>query len=143
MFKPNQLTFAEGIERIKAALEKTGASEKSRIITSRDAESGLLIDTLKVDNVPEGFVKYQLPVFMDNIPGVQFFMSIGAPGIKVGEHSHDEGDGMRFIASGSIIYEGTELTAGDWMFIPKGQRYSFDVGRQGAGMFYCYACCCA
>jgi len=26
--------------------------------------------------------------------------------------------GIRFIASGSIRYKGSELTAGDWMYIP-------------------------
>jgi hypothetical protein len=143
MFEPNQLTFAEGIERIKAAVAKSGREEVTKIVTSRDANSDSLIDGLKVENVPEGFTKYQLPVFMTDIPGVQFFLSFGAPESKVAEHSHDEGDGMRFIASGSIHFEGKELTAGDWMFIPKGKRYSFTVGKQGAGMFYCYSCCCA
>jgi hypothetical protein len=30
-----------------------------------------------------------------------------------------------------------ELSAGDWMFIPEGQPYSFEVGRVGA-----IVCCC-
>lgn len=58
-------------------------------------------------------------------------------------HSHDEGDGFRFIVSGSILFDGRELHAGDWMFIPKGKTYSFKVGRSGVGICYCYACCCA
>jgi hypothetical protein len=50
------------------------------------------------------------------------FISIAEPGIKVGKHCHEEGDGIRFIAGGSIIFEGKELISGDWMFIPKGLR---------------------
>jgi hypothetical protein len=34
--------------------------------------------------------------------------------------------------SDSIIFDGRELTAGDWMHIPKGVRYSFKVGPKGA-----------
>ena len=44
-----------------------------------------------------------------------FFLSFAAPGIKVPEHSHDEGDGIRVILSGSLTYGGHQLTAGDWM----------------------------
>jgi hypothetical protein len=58
-------------------------------------------------------------------------------------HSHNEGDGVRFIASGSIKYNGQELTTGDWMYIRAGSEYEFEVGRYGAVMCYCYCCCCA
>jgi hypothetical protein len=49
---------------------------------------------------------------------------------------------VRFIISGSIKYNGIELTAGDWMFVPKGEEYEFTVGPLGASMAYCYQCCC-
>lgn len=143
VFNPNKLSFNDGIERIQKALSEASETRADEIVTSRDAGADKLIDLLKVDNIPDGFTKYQLPVFMKDIPGVQFFLSYGAPGIEVGHHSHDEGDGFRFIASGSIVYDGKELTAGDWMFIPKGKQYSFKVGRQGVGLCYCYSCCCA
>ena len=52
------------------------------------------------------------------------------PGTEVPEHSHDEGDGFRYIVSGSIIYNGQELlAAGDWMFIPKGKKIRYHGGR--------------
>jgi quercetin dioxygenase-like cupin family protein len=68
------------------------------------------------------------------------FISVAAPNVKVPEHTHNEGAGLRFIASGSITYKDTELNAGDWMYIPKGAKYSFQVGALGATMFYCYHC---
>ena len=70
------------------------------------------------------------------------FISVGAPGIKVPNHSHDEGAGIRFIMNGSITYKGKELTGGDWMYIPKGIEYEFEVGHLGVTMCYCYCCCC-
>jgi hypothetical protein len=142
-FQPNRLTFSEGVERIKKARETVKIFKANGIVTSLDPGASELLTLLQVDNVPQGFTKYQLPVFMENIPGAQFFLSFGSPGHKVAEHSHDEGDGYRFIASGSIIFDGKELKGGDWMFIPKEQPYSFLVGPQGVGMVYCYACCCA
>jgi quercetin dioxygenase-like cupin family protein len=93
--------------------------------------------------IPQNKIDALLPVFMENIPGAQFFLSFGSPGSKVAEHSHEEGDGFRFITSGSILFDGKELKGGDWMFIPQGKPYSFEVGPQGVGICYCYACCCA
>ena len=34
------------------------------------------------------------------------------------------------------MYEGTELTVGDWMYIPAGQPYRFEVGPLGGIFFY-------
>ena len=70
------------------------------------------------------------------------FFSVGNPDVLVPEHSHDEGDGLRIIISGSVYYENKELKSGDWMFIPKGLKYSIKTGPLGATMFYIYQCCC-
>lgn len=90
--------------------------------------------------IDNGFKKWQLPIILQDS---QLFISIGQPDINVPKHSHDEGDGIRFIMSGSIYYDGQELNAGDWMFIPKGKPYSMKIGPFGATMCYCYCCCCA
>jgi hypothetical protein len=140
-FKPNAVTFKQGIERIQNAVKSSGLQLSGNIVTSRDPAVRKAADALKVTNVPEGFKKWQLPVYMDG-PS-QFFISIGAPDLRVPAHSHDEGDGIRFIIGGSILYEGKELTEGDWMFIPKGKPYQFQVGPGGVSMCYCYQCCCA
>lgn len=140
-FDPNQLTFEEGLERIKHACKKAGLDQKRGIVTSRDKHAKEAQELLKVGNVPCGFVKWQLPVYLDR-PS-QLFLTVAAPDADAPEHSHDEGDGIRFITGGSIVYNNVELTTGDWMFIPKGTRYSFKVGAVGAIMCYCYCCCCA
>ena len=140
-FNPNRLTFDQGLERIRKALDYVNLDTREQIVTSKNPLSVKLRGMLEVDNIPDGFKKWQLPVYLDQ-PS-QLFISVGTPGTKVGRHSHDEGDGIRFIAGGSIFYQGQELTAGDWMFIPKGHPYEFDVGPVGAIMCYCYCCCCA
>jgi redox-sensitive bicupin YhaK (pirin superfamily) len=139
-FDPNQVSFDEGLERIRAAAEKADLDTR-RVITSRDAAAVKATELLTVTAVPGGFRKWQLPVHLSE-PS-QLFVTVAEPNVEVPEHAHEEGDGIRFIASGSIEYKGTQLSTGDWMFIPKGERYSFRVGPVGAVMCYCYCCCCA
>ena len=140
-FKPNQLTFKDGLERIEKANREAGLTIGKEIITSRDERVKKALQKLETTNIPEGFKKWQLPVALRCES--QLFVTVSPPGLKVPSHSHDEGPGVRFIAGGSIIYNGKELTSGDWMYIPAGTPYEFEVGPYGATMCYCYCCCCA
>jgi len=99
------------------------------------------MDILEVKNVPPGFKKWQLPVALRCES--QMFITFAPPNSKVPRHSHDEGPGIRFIMTGSILYKGKELTSGDWMYLPAGAEYEYQVGNLGAVMCYCYCCCCA
>ena len=136
------ISFADGLNRIVSARKDLGMEAPlKRIITSKDPQSERLTESLKVNKLPAGFQKWQLP-FAFNGKGAQFFVSVAAPGATVEEHLHEEGDGVRLILSGSIEYAGQSLASGDWMYIPERASYSFRVGRLGATMFYCYQCCC-
>ena len=139
-FDPNQATYAEGALRTERAVRALSIDLKSKIVTSRDTAATTLKRALPIRNVPDGFEKWQLPFAFDKS---LFFITHAKAGAKAGEHSHDEGDGIRFIVSGSIYFNKQELTAGDWMFIPARVPYSFEVGKNGAIMCYCYQCCCA
>lgn len=140
-FDPNQVSFDEGLTRIAAASDRLRFDQSAGIVTSRDDVSREARKMLMVSNVPGGFTKWQLPVYLPRAS--QLFITVAEPGVAVQEHSHDEGDGIRFIVSGAIEHQGTELTAGDWMWIPAGTQYSFSVGDLGAVMCYCYCCSCA
>jgi len=140
-FDPNQVTFDEGVERIRAAVGQVGLKVRDRVLTSHDKEVKKAEALLGVSAIPGGFRKWQLPVYLDS-PS-QLFSTVAEPNAEVPEHSHNEGDGIRFIAGGSIHFDGKELGPGDWMFIPAGTPYSFRVGINGAIMCYCYCCCCA
>lgn len=98
-FNPNRLTFEESLERIRGAVDEAGLREGA-IITSKDEAAVRAMDALAVDNVPDGFKKWQLPVYLGE-PS-QMFISVAEPGVKVPTHAHEEGDGIRFIAGGSI-----------------------------------------
>jgi hypothetical protein len=139
-FEPTHIDFAEGKKRIEEALAKVGLNMRSQILTSRDKDAVTLCNLLGVpqEQLPAGFTKWQLPFYLD---GGQFFITATAPNAEVGEHSHDD-DGVRFIMSGSVYYDGIELNSGDWMYIPKNMRYSLKVGPLGVSMCYCYCCCC-
>ncbi len=140
-FDPNRQTFEQGLERIREASAKAGFDPDKEIVTSRSKSAQYLKDQLKVSNVPDGFTKWQLPISFTC--STLMFLSFGAPNKKVPRHMHKEGPGIRVIISGSMNYDGTELTAGDWMYIPAGQEYEFEVGPMGVGMCYCYCCSCA
>ncbi len=142
-FDPNRSTFQQCAARVKEVQGATTGFPIGKITSSRDDAVLKAAKALSVSNVPGGFKKQQLPVMFDGGPGAMFFLSVGSPDVEVKSHSHDEGDGLRFIVSGSIAYDGKQLSAGDWMFIPKGQKYAFTVGPHGAVMAYCYQCCCA
>jgi hypothetical protein len=137
MFNPNRLPLAACVNRIQRASRKVGFDVNKRIVTSRDKVALKLRDSLRTSNIPNGFRKWQLPM---TIEGAFMFISVAPPNAKVPEHAHKDGAGLRFIASGSVKYKGQELTEGDWMYIPKGKRYSFETGPLGATIFYCYAC---
>lgn len=140
-FDPNRLTFDEGIERLGKALDKSGLTTGERVLTSRDDAVRTAVKMLAVDNVPDGFSKWQLPVYLSS--AAQLYITVAQAGARAETHSHDGGDGIRFIVSGSITYDDQELAAGDWMFVPAGKEYSFEVGELGAVMCYCYCCSCA
>ena len=140
------ISFQEGVGRIEAALKTVGApvtlsADGGPVVTSRDPIAKRLKETLKIPGLPGEYEKWQLPIYGLG-EGAQFFITVAQPGTKIDEHAHQNGPAMRFIASGSISYAGQELTQGDWMFIPRSTRYSFEVGPFGAVLCYCYCCCC-
>jgi hypothetical protein len=108
-FNPNAKSFAACVEELKSAVGRASFDTR-KIVTSRDPAAVKLRAELMCTNVPAGFTKWELPVYLDK-PSLMY-ISIGSPGVSVPEHSHDEGDGIRFIASGSIEYKGKELHAG-------------------------------
>ncbi|MCP5135919.1 MAG: cupin domain-containing protein [Gammaproteobacteria bacterium] len=139
------LSWQEGIDRIDNALGSLGirslSEDSAPVITSKDPIAKRMKETLSIKGLPDGFSKWQLPVYFEG-EGAQFFITVAEPGVEADEHAHSNGAAMRFIVSGSIEYAGTELTQGDWMFIPKDTSYSFKAGDMGAVMCYCYPCCC-
>lgn len=111
-----------GIERIREALKKHNVTIEGRVVTSRDLRMDLVRLDLKREDRPQGFEQWQIPAWGD---GPAFpFITVADPGAVVPEHSHKR-DLFRVVISGSIIVNGIELKPGDWMYVPKGVRYSY------------------
>jgi hypothetical protein len=139
-FDPKRVkTLEEGIELIQSVQSDLGLSQDA-IFTSIDVERAGGHPALLVTNIPSGFAKTMLPFYTDG--AATFYLSSGAPNASVPTHSHDEGAGLRLIVGGSIRYGEQVLREGDWMFMPAGAEYEFDVGPTGVTMFYCYRCTC-
>jgi hypothetical protein len=136
--RPDQLAVAPCLERGIRVAEEAGL-DLNGVITSRDESVLATKDSLVCDSVSDYFQRWQLPVHVD---GTSInYVSVGEPGSRVPEHAH-EGASLRFIISGSLIYEGTELIAGDWIYIPSEHPYSFEVGPYGVSLVGDYSCCC-
>jgi gentisate 1,2-dioxygenase len=141
----DQLSFDVGLKRIERAVTATGFSASGRVITSRDRDVAAVLSELVID-VPEGFTKAQLPF---SFSATQFYVTTCDPGAATEKHVHD-GDFIRFVAKGTVVVnDELTLTAGDWMFVPKGVAYSLAVphkGEQGtaekAVVVCSYQCCC-
>lgn len=125
-----------GIERIREALKRHNITTEGRVVTSREPGMDLVRLDLKREEMPQGVEQWQLPVWGE---GPAFaFISSTLPGAVVPEHSHKR-DLFRVVISGSIIVSGVELKPGDWMYVPKGVRYSYSAAfNPGAITFHIY-----
>jgi hypothetical protein len=132
-FIPQELSFEEGSKRIRAALHNANVDIENTIITSRDPSSLKLKEDLKMGNLPEGVQMWQLPLVLNRS---LIFISVVAPNAVVPEHRHAQAPVFRLVVSGSIIYNGVELTVGDWMYVPAGKPYSFAGGASGGTVMY-------
>ncbi|MDX0451744.1 hypothetical protein GOC55_30455 [Sinorhizobium medicae] len=139
-FNPNSKSLAQCIAEIEQFRISRNLDNK-QIITSRDVPDLWKAKELAVSNVPGGFNKIILPFYTDG--AATFYISSAGPYVKVPRHSHDEGNGIRIIMSGSIFWDGLELQASEWMYLKAGAPYEFEVGPRGVSIFYCYQCCCA
>ncbi len=139
-FDPNEMTLEEGLKLVRE-IQADLKIDPTKIFTSKAVGDLYKNKKTLVTNVPPGFSKILLPVSTSK--QATFYISSGAPNTHVPKHSHEEGEEIRFIMSGSIIFEGQELTEGDWMYMPPKVGYEFRVGARGVTMCYCYCCCCA
>lgn len=132
-FTPKEITFAEGVERLQAALTRAGVNLDSGILTSRDPRLHALRDELRLPGLPDGFTMWQIPVPLNRS---LLFLQVALPHAQMPEHRHPHAPVFRLVVSGSIIHAGIELTVGDWMYVPKGIAYSFTAGALGAAVMY-------
>ena len=127
---------------------KKNGFTRDKVLTSKDFESMKekfsykelaklnLVDPQFSALLPEsGIDKYVLPfTFMD--AGI-FAMVYNEPNIEVKAHSHTKGF-LRTVMFGSYTFTDlpqgeVTLEAGDWIWIPAGQKYGYRTGPKGGG----------
>jgi hypothetical protein len=104
-FKPNKNPLSSCLSTI-AQIQHDLNLDKTKIFTSHEAGDLYTHHHAHISNIPSGFSKILLPFNTDG--PATFYISSGAPDTVVPKHSHEEGAGIRFIVSGSIIYNGKE-----------------------------------
>jgi hypothetical protein len=63
-----------------------------------------------------------------------------SPGTFVARHAHEEGI-VRYITEGSLVLNGVDYPAGDWILVPEGVSYEIQtVDRYSAISGYLEAC---
>jgi hypothetical protein len=138
-FTANPVPMQACLDAIAKLKTEAGIDDK-KIYTSKDFPGIWSSKVAACSNVPAGVKKVILPVSLGGT--VTSYMSTIAANTKVPEHSHTDGPGMRLILSGSISFKGKELTETDWLYLPAGVRYEYEVGPRGVVILGWYECCC-
>jgi hypothetical protein len=126
---------------VQQALAKANLPEfGKRIVTSREPGMKGIEESLRRPNMPEGILKWQLPIIISEGRPSFLFITFCAPNIHVPKHMHPDEAIIRVIMSGSINIEGVELTEGDWVYVPNTVPYSYTAGHVGAVIFHIYNC---
>jgi hypothetical protein len=131
----------KGYTRVTDALKAAGLdlSVYDDIVTSLDPRFQAAQKLLAGVDVPPGTgSKMQLPIVLGGTRPVFTFIDIGLPDAVIPAHVHRNECLWRIVVSGSIIFNGSELRFGDWMYVPKGKQYSYTVGRLGAVLLHTY-----
>ena len=122
----------KGVRRVKAVWEKYRNNLTGRIFHSREPLIKEMVEELQRDTLPTGFKQWQLPIVLGlNGDPVLGFITVGEPNAKIPRHRHEKDSLFRIVISGSVFFGDVELTAGDWMFVPKGKAYSLTAGPLG------------
>jgi quercetin dioxygenase-like cupin family protein len=58
-------------------------------------------------------------------------LQVAQPGAILPEHEHEVAQ-FRIVLSGELLYKGIELKGGDWIYTPKGAKYTLSVGTNPA-----------
>ena len=142
------LSRIRGVQQVQRALQSVGIEKLDRVICSRDPLALKMRGSLTGVPRTSGVKAWQFPVILkcedasEADDGIQFYVSVGEPSTKVEAHAHSDGDGLHIVASGSVLFGDFELTSGDWLYVPKGEKYSFEYGLNGAITIQAHCCCC-
>jgi hypothetical protein len=114
-----------GAAKVDAALKKFKL-DLDQILTSRSPAIELVRHELARQDMPAGWLAWQIPVYIRQ-DVTNFFIQVAQPGSILPQHAHGAAQ-FRIVISGSLLYNGIELKGGDWIYTPKDAKYSLSVG---------------
>ena len=124
-----QLKGARRVTTLLSGRKLTG----DRVITSQDPQVKAIQAELGYsENMPPGFIQWQLPTVLGRDQDVLFFSTIAAPNAVLPQHNHPEASLFRIVLQGSILVGNQVLNVGDWMYVPEGVDYGYTAGPEGA-----------
>jgi quercetin dioxygenase-like cupin family protein len=127
----------QGVIRVREALKAAGLEMEKSIVTSRDPKMAKVVELLRSASPPAGLNQWQLPVLGSELTAM-YFLTVAAPKSTVPAHAHRDDRVFRLVISGSISFNGVELTGGDWMHVPAGVPYGFTAGDLGCVLLHVY-----
>jgi mannose-6-phosphate isomerase-like protein (cupin superfamily) len=132
-------------ERIRAAQIRQRFDQARTVLTSRDRLATTLMDALPADGLARGFNGQLIPIVFASTIELAVSASVGT---TTGRHYHDT-DGFQQILNGTVrITVGRddarpsgeapaiELGPGDWVWIPAGVEYTFEIVANPANFMY-------
>jgi len=124
-----------------------GNFPESRVLCSRDARVVAAWPTLtdlipaEFPGVTRHFLPLAPPMPSDGTGRFSAYTSRLAGGATVAEHSLTGSDhALKVVISGSIVFRGQTLTAGDWLWIAGGESYTYTAESFGASVFTILPC---
>ncbi|MEV0688165.1 hypothetical protein AB0I35_30280 [Nocardia sp. NPDC050378] len=119
----------------------------NQILCSRDSEviaaKSAMMDLIPADfpGITRLFMPFAPQMPADGTGRFSAYTSRLRGGATVAEHSLVGSDyALKVVISGSIVFRGRTLTAGDWLWIPGGASYSYTAESLGAMVFTILPC---
>lgn len=135
------------VEVILSVTEQFRTDAEKKILCSRDDFVAALRPTLRnlipadFPGITRWFLPFAPPMPADGTGRFSAYTSRLGSGAKVAEHSLSGSDyALKIVISGSITFQDRTLTAGDWLWIPGGESYSYAADSYGATVFTILPC---
>ena len=127
MSTPSGDHLSDDLRRIQGVQAAYRFDQQTTVLTSKDEVATAMMNGLAAANLAAEFRGLLIPIVFG--PGTEAVVE--APGGKTTGAHHHESNGFHLIRQGKVRFTGQDknvvLEPGDWVYIPAGVDYNFDV----------------
>lgn len=123
----SQPLLEEYLIRLELVLGALGGGSIREVVSSKDPRLARFAGEL--GRLAEEARRWEPPFSGDE--DLLTSVTVAGPEADIGPTMHLDGDAVRFVLSGSVLFRGKELGPGDWLLIPAGKGYRLRVGYRG------------